>query len=60
MFACEGKLTHLGLFKSPAKSTLSDANTHMHLVSYVDLFGFIKNTYKAWKKANPPPTIFNT
>lgn len=27
MLACEGKLTHLGLVKSPAKSTLTDANT---------------------------------
>ena len=27
MLACEGKLTHLGLDKAPARSTLSDANT---------------------------------
>src|SRR5215813_1199685 len=26
MLACEGKLTHLGLNKAPARSTLSDAN----------------------------------
>jgi hypothetical protein len=27
MLACEGKLSHLGLDKAPARSTLSDANT---------------------------------
>src|SRR5213593_605775 len=27
MLACEGKLTHLGLDKAPARSTLSDANS---------------------------------
>jgi hypothetical protein len=27
MLGCEGKLTHLGLDKAPARSTLSDANT---------------------------------
>jgi hypothetical protein len=27
MLACEGRLTHLGLDKAPARSTLSDANT---------------------------------
>lgn len=27
MLACEGKLTHLGLDRAPARSTLSDANT---------------------------------
>src|SRR5215210_1302647 len=27
MLACEGKFTHLGLDKSPARSTISDANT---------------------------------
>ena len=27
MLACEGRLTHLGLDKAPARSTLSDANS---------------------------------
>src|SRR3978361_1404539 len=27
MLACEGRLTHLGLDRAPARSTLSDANT---------------------------------
>jgi hypothetical protein len=27
LLACEGKLSHLGLDKAPARSTLSDANT---------------------------------
>lgn len=29
----------------------------LHLMSYVDLLGFIKDTYKAWKKAHPPPSL---
>lgn len=28
MLGCEGKLTHLGFDKAPARSTLSDANTN--------------------------------
>ncbi len=28
LLACEGKLSHLGLDKAPARSTLSDANNH--------------------------------
>jgi hypothetical protein len=29
----------------------------LHLMSYVNLFEFIKDTYTAWKKAHPPPSI---
>ncbi len=27
----------------------------LHLMSYVDLFQFVKDTYAAWRKANGPP-----
>lgn len=48
--------------KAQTKKSFANMITviRLHLMSYVDLFGFIKDTYKAWKKANPPPTIFNT
>jgi hypothetical protein len=29
----------------------------LHLMNYVNLLEFIKDTYKAWRKANPPPAI---
>ena len=32
----------------------------LHLISYVGLFEFIKNTYMAWRKANSPPLEINT
>jgi hypothetical protein len=45
-----------------AKTKKSFANMitviRLHLMSYVNLFEFIKDTYAAWKKANPPNTIF--
>ena len=31
----------------------------LHLMSYVNLLEFIKDTYKAWKKAHPPPYEMN-
>ncbi|HEV7232466.1 MAG TPA: IS4 family transposase [Bacteroidia bacterium] len=44
MLACEGKLTHLGLTKSPARSTLSDANTkRSYLVFETIYFALIKH-----------------
>ena len=43
MLACEGKLTHLGLDKAPARSTLSDANTkRSYLVFETIYFELIK------------------
>ena len=33
MLGCEGKLTHLGFDKAPARSTLSDANTKRSYLS---------------------------
>lgn len=48
--------------KAQTKKSFANMITviRLHLMSYVDLFEFIKDTYKAWKKANPPPTIFST
>lgn len=28
----------------------------LHLMSYVDLFDFIKDTYNEWRKNHPPPS----
>ena len=43
MLACEGKLTHLGFDKAPARSTLSDANTNRsYLVFETIYFGLLK------------------
>ena len=46
--------------KAKTKKSFSNMITviRLHLMSYVDLFEFIKDTYKAWKKAHPPPTVF--
>ena len=38
MLACEGKLTHLGFDKAPARSTLSDANTKRSYLSFETLY----------------------
>ena len=48
--------------KAQTKKSFANMITviRLHLMSYVDLFEFIKDTYKAWKKANSPPTIFNS
>lgn len=47
--------------KSETKKSFSNMITliRLHLMSYVNLFEFIKDTYKAWKKANPPPNKLN-
>ena len=43
MLACEGKLTHLGLDKAPARSTLSDANTQRSYLVFESIyFGLVK------------------
>jgi hypothetical protein len=50
------------VIRKKAKTKKSFANMitviRLHLMSYVNLFEFIKDTYKAWKKANPPNPIF--
>lgn len=38
MLACEGRLTHLGLNKAPARSTLSDANTKRSYLFFETLY----------------------
>lgn len=44
MLACEGKLSHLGLDKAPARSTLSDANTkRSYLVFETIYFALVKH-----------------
>ena len=43
MLACEGKLTHLGLDKAPARSTVSDANSkRSYLVFETIYFELVK------------------
>ena len=43
--------------KSETKKSFSNMITliRLHLMSYVTLLDFIKDTYKAWQKANDPP-----
>lgn len=43
--------------KSETKKSFSNMITliRLHLMSYVGLLDFIKDTYKAWQKANDPP-----
>jgi len=45
--------------KAATKKSFSNMITviRLHLMSYVDLLGFIKDTYTAWKKAHPPPLL---
>lgn len=31
----------------------------LHLMSYVNIFEFVKDTYLAWEKAHPPNTLFS-
>jgi hypothetical protein len=49
------------VIRKKAKTKKSFANMitviRLHLMSYVNLFEFIKDTYAAWKKAHPPPLI---
>lgn len=43
--------------KSASKKSFANIITviRLHLMSYVELFEFIKDTYKAWRKNNSPP-----
>lgn len=47
--------------KSETKKSFANMITliRLHLMSYVNLLEFIKDTYKAWKKAHPPPYEMN-
>jgi Transposase DDE domain/Domain of unknown function (DUF4372) len=46
--------------KSQTKKSFANMITliRLHLMSYVNLFEFIKDTYKTWRKANSPPNLF--
>ncbi len=46
--------------KASTKKSFANMITviRLHLMSYVNLFAFIKDTYSAWKKAKPPPLLF--
>jgi hypothetical protein len=45
--------------KAATKKSFANMITviRLHLMSYVDLLEFIKDTYKAWKKSHPPPIL---
>jgi hypothetical protein len=42
--------------KAQTKKSFANMITiiRLHLMSYVELFEFVKDSYKAWRKANPP------
>ncbi|MBK9047065.1 MAG: transposase [Bacteroidetes bacterium] len=42
--------------KSATKKSFANMITviRLHLMSYIELLEFIKDTYKAWRRANPP------
>lgn len=46
--------------KAETKKSFANMITviRLHLMSYVELFAFIKDTYKAWRKMNSPPLKF--
>jgi hypothetical protein len=47
--------------KAATKKSFANMITviRLHLMSYVELFDFIKNTYVAWRRANSPPLIMS-
>jgi len=47
--------------KAATKKSFANMITviRLHLMSYVDLFEFIKNTYRAWEKTKSPPIEFS-
>lgn len=47
--------------KSETKKSFANIITliRLHLMSYVHLLDFIKDTYKTWRKANAPPNLFS-
>lgn len=48
--------------KAQTKKSFANMITviRLHLMSYVELLPFIKDTYKAWRKSNAPPSLFMT
>ena len=47
--------------KTETKKSFANMITviRLHLMSYIDLFEFIKDTHRAWRKANAPPNLFS-
>lgn len=48
MLGCEGKLTHLGFDKAPARSTLSDANTNRSYLCFETLYFELVKQYHSF------------
>ena len=48
MLGCEGKLSHLGFDKAPARSTLSDANTKRSYLSFESLYFELLQQYHSF------------
>jgi hypothetical protein len=47
--------------KSETKKSFADIITliRLHLMIYVNLLEFIKDTFKTWREANTPPNLFS-
>ena len=48
LLACEGKLTHLGFDKAPARSTLSDANNRRSYLVFETIYFTLLNKYHSF------------
>ena len=48
MLACEGKLTHLGMDKAPARSTLSDANNNRSYLVFESIYFSLLQRYHSF------------
>lgn len=48
LLACEGKLVHLGLNKTPARSTLSDANTNRSYLVFAMIYEQLVQRYHSF------------
>ena len=48
LLACEGKLTHLGFDKAPARSTLSDANNRRSYLAFETIYFTLLNKYHSF------------
>src|SRR5580698_4406133 len=48
MLGCEGKLTHLGLDKAPARSTLSDANSSRSYLVFEHIYFALLSRYHSF------------
>lgn len=48
MLACEGKLSHLGFDKAPARSTISDANTNRKYLVFETIYYDLLKKYHSF------------